>query len=140
MTMALPAVTQDVLLEQFDGVGSSLLHAELSYHASDPWAVTMVFHVHDRQVSWTFARELLVTGLGEPTGEGDIHVRPSLDEEGRAAVLIELCTPSGLAYVQISAIELYMFVDRMLAAVPPGTESEHTDLDSALAELLDVEA
>ena len=53
------------------------LVASLYYSGSDPYAVRMAFHVGtDEPVEWIFARELLETGIAQPTGEGDVQVWP----------------------------------------------------------------
>jgi len=87
-------------------------------------------------VVWVFGRDLLLEGLGEPTGDGDVHVWPSLDGRGRAVVLVELCPPSGAALVQLRSAELARFVDRMVELVAPGNESDHLDVDAGIAALL----
>ena len=55
---------------------------------------------------WTFGRELLSDGLYEPSGDGDVHVWPCLDSDGRAVVIIELCSPDGEALVQARTSDL----------------------------------
>ena len=39
------------------------------------------------EVCWTFARELLLDGQYEPTGDGDVHVWPCLSPRGDAVVI-----------------------------------------------------
>ena len=73
---------------------------------------------------WTFARDLLLDGLYEPTGDGDVHVWPCLDSDGHAVVIIELCSPDGEALVQMRTGELSAFNERVTKAVPAGEESE----------------
>lgn len=126
-------VTQPVTLELIDPTGAvTPIEAELQYDPSDPYAVTTVFMTGTSQVRWTFGRELLLEGLYEPTGDGDVHVWPCLDSDGHAVVIIELCSPDGEALVQARTGDLSTFVDRMCKAVEPGTESDHLDLDSAI--------
>ena len=84
---------------------STLLGAELYYDAADPYAVTLVLTGPTEPVVWVFGRDLLLDGLGEPTGDGDVHVWPSLDSYGRAVVLLELCPPSGAALVQLRSVQ-----------------------------------
>ena len=123
---------------------STLLGAELHYDApihtvllaSSAYAVTMVLTGAAGPVVWVFGRDLLLGGLGEPTGDGDVHVWPSLDGLGRAVVLVELCPPSGAALVQLRSTELARFVDRMVELVAPGNESDHLDVDAGIAALL----
>ncbi|QWZ08063.1 SsgA family sporulation/cell division regulator [Nocardioides panacis] len=115
---------------------TTLLGAELQYHPSDPYAATMVLSTPTGPVVWVFGRDLLIDGLGEPTGDGDVHVWPSLDTNGRAVVLIELCSPEGAALVQLRSGDLARFTDRVVALVAPGSESAHVDVDASIAALL----
>jgi hypothetical protein len=100
----------------------------------------MVFKTPRSEVRWTFGRELLNDGLYEPTGDGDVHVWPCLDLDGRAVVIIELCSPDGEALVQARTGDLSHFVERMSAAVPVGAESEHINIEASIAALLDTPA
>jgi hypothetical protein len=69
--------------------------------------------------------------MTDPAGEGDIQLWPSIDENGRAAVVMELCSPDGRLVTQLLTNELYRFLTRTLAAVPLGTE--WIDLDQMVA-------
>ena len=141
MNTAPLTVTQNLTLELIDASGSvTPLEAELHYAPSDPYAVTAVFMTGAAPVRWTFGRDLLIEGLYEPTGDGDVHVWPCLDADGRAVVIIELCSPDGEALVQAKTGDLSSFVDRMTKAVGPGSEAHHLDVDAALASIFDAEA
>jgi hypothetical protein len=134
-------VTQAVTLELIDSTGCSTpIDAELQYDPRDPFAVTTVFMTGRRQVRWTFGRELLASGLYQPSGDGDVHVWPCLDADGHAVVIIELCSPDGEALVQARTHDLSQFVQRMSRAVVPGTESDHLDLDGAIAAIFEADA
>ena len=134
-------VTQSVTLELIDPTGAvTPIEAELQYDPADPFAVTTVFMTGSAQVRWTFGRELLTEGLYEPSGDGDVHVWPCLDSDGHAVVIIELCSPDGEALVQARTGDLSSFVDRMTALVPPGTESDHVDVDAAIDAIFTAEA
>src|ERR687888_175865 len=55
------------------------LRASLKYDPTDPYAVHVMFHPDTsgaEPVSWSFARELLVTGIDEAAGMGDVRVWP----------------------------------------------------------------
>ena len=99
-------------------------------------AVTMVFRTGVQEVLWTFGRELLVEGLFEPTGDGDVHVWPCLSSDGSAVVIIELCSPDGELLVQASSRSVTTFVQSMLASVPDGQESSFVNFDDELAQIL----
>ncbi len=125
-------------LDLLDEEGAtSPVHAELRYDAADPFAIRGDFCLGGQVVRWVFARSLLRAGLYEPTGSGDVHVRPWLDEEGRAVVMIELSSPDGSAAMRGPAQDMASFLRRTEGLVPPGCESAHVDLDGALTRLLE---
>jgi hypothetical protein len=107
----------------------------LSYDPADPWAVALDMHVGPSPVRWTFGRELLVAGLLEPVGEGDVLVSPSLDDAGRAVVVIELRSPDGSLVGLLPTREVGPFVRDVLDTVPVGAETAHLDVD-ALVDLM----
>ncbi|HYO41344.1 MAG TPA: SsgA family sporulation/cell division regulator [Nocardioidaceae bacterium] len=141
LNMAPATVTQLLGLELIDGAGSATpIEAELHYDPSDPYAVTAVFLTGDSPVRWTFGRDLLLEGIAEPAGDGDVHVWPCMDADGRPVVLMELCSPDGEALIQARTEQLAAFLDRVTAAVPPGSEPRLLDIDSALAAIFAAES
>jgi hypothetical protein len=134
-------ITQPVKLELIDSTGAGTpIEAELQYDPRDPYAVTTVFMTGRTQVRWTFGRELLASGLFEPSGDGDVHVWPCLDTDGHAVVIIELCSPDGEALVQARTGDLSGFVDRIVRLVEPGAESTYIDVDGAISAIFAAEA
>jgi hypothetical protein len=128
------ALSADLTLQCLDAWGRSVdLQASFGYDPSDPWAVWITFEGPHDHVRWAVGRDLLLQGLTDPAGEGDIQLWPSIDETGRAAVVMELCSPDGRLVTQLHTNELYRFLTRTLAVVPAGTES--IDLDRMVAEL-----
>lgn len=119
--------------------GSALpVQASLRYEPSDPYAVHVVFHAGDEpgaEVSWSFARQLLVDGLTEPSGMGDVRVWPWLGDEGPVAALA-LSSPDGHALFEVPRQDLENFLASTYMQVPLGGEGEHLDLDATLANLL----
>ena len=131
------AITEQMRLEFVDTEGlSTPLDAEFEYNPADPYAVSILFSDEPTPVRWTFARELLVEGFYEPTGDGDVHVWPCLNTEGAAVVILELSSPSGEVLVQVSSRSLSAFIHQMVAMVPSGAEAQHVDLDAEIAQLL----
>ena len=125
-------------LDLLDEEGAtSLVQAELRYDAADPFAIRGDFCLNGQVVRWVFARALLRSGLYEPTGAGDVRVRPWLDEAGRAVVMIELSSPDGSAAMRAPSQDVASFLCRTESLVPPGCESAHVDLDTALSRLLE---
>ncbi len=134
-------VTELVTLELIDATGAATpLETELSYDPRDPFAVTATFNTIAGHVRWTFGRDLLIGGLYEPTGDGDVHVWPCLDDEARSVIIIELCSPDGEALVQARTSDITAFVERMTRSVAPGTEVDHLDLDGTIAAILAADA
>jgi hypothetical protein len=128
-------VTKLVTLELIDGSGAATpLETEFAYDPRDPFAVSATFMTVAGQVRWTFSRDLLINGLEEPTGDGDVHVWPCLDNDANPVIIIELCSPDGEALVQARTSDITSFVERMRSAVAPGAET--LDVDSAIAAIL----
>jgi len=137
MNTAPAALTQPLTLELIDPTGAvTPIDAELHYDPRDPYAVTTVFMTGASRVRWTFGRDLLVEGLYEPVGDGDVHVWPCLDSGGHAVVIIELCSPDGEALVQAKTGDLSPFVDRMIQTVEVGNESAHLNVEAAIDKIL----
>ncbi|WP_327256121.1 SsgA family sporulation/cell division regulator [Streptomyces sp. NBC_01244] len=108
----------------------------LCYDRSDPFAVRMAFPapatLEGIEVSWTFSRELLESGLGRPSGYGDVRVRPY--DADRTTV--EFHAPEGVAIVLMLTAELHRFLERASTIVPPGLEHLYLDMDQSLADLM----
>jgi hypothetical protein len=112
------------------------LSAEFVFDAADPWAVTMSLDTPSGQVRWTFARDLLVEGQYEPSGDGDVHVWPCLSPSGEAVVIVELDSPAGETLLQFPTRAVQDFVYAALETVPMGTEAVDVDrwIEQILAE------
>jgi hypothetical protein len=133
------ALSQELTLQALDAWGRTVeLPATFGYDAGDPWAVRITFAAGRggaaTPVRWVVGRELLLQGLTDPAGEGDVQLFPSVDEDGRAAVVIELCSPDGRLVLQLRTSDLYRFLSRTLAVVPLGTEA--IDLDDLVDALV----
>lgn len=138
MSIKASAVRQKTTLELIDPAGHpAAITAVLEYDpAADPFAVSARFDVAGSGVVWTFARDLLLDGLLEPTGDGDVHVWPAEDDEGGPLIALELNSPDGEALLQVRAADVHRFLRQTLASVPRGSESDLLDLDDLLARLL----
>lgn len=106
------------------------------YDRQDPYAVALVFHTIEEDVTWFLARDLLLAGIGDPAGDGDVRIWPAVAPDLGAAVVVRLQAPGGRLVLRLGMAELDDFLDRTLALVPLGTESEHIDLDALVAQLL----
>jgi len=130
-------VEQDITMQCIDSLGRGHdLDTVFSYRQRDPFAVTITFLTHDGELPWTFSRDLLLRGLTDPTGEGDVHVCPGIGEDGRAVVIIELSSPDGHLVTQARTDDVYRFVRRAVALVPEGEESRHLGMDDLITQLL----
>jgi hypothetical protein len=135
-----PTISQRLMVDLRSVQGQAIpIILELGYAASDPYTVGISFHPDDRPVRWEFARDLLSEGLDEPSGDGDVHVWPCLDDNGRDIVVVELCSPNGDALVEIRLGDAVDFIDRMHAMVPVGEESPLVDVDAAVLAIFGAE-
>lgn len=111
------------------------VQVELRYDTRDPYAVVAAFRTgRAGWVEWVFARDLLADGLIAHAGEGDVAIRPSVDDP--EVVVVELSSPSGHAVFEASAQELADFLDRTYDVVVPGNENLWVSVDDALTRLL----
>jgi hypothetical protein len=105
-----------------------------TYESFEPYALTVAFATErGRWVEWVFARDLLVDGLTQPTGEGDLRVSPDLEDP--ELLVLEIYAPSGSAIFTLDREDVEDFLARTLELVPAGTEGTYFDIDRLLAEL-----
>ena len=116
--------------------GSVELDALFEYDSRDPFAVWITFGSGAASIRWAMSRSLLAEGLTDPAGDGDLRLRPSLDNEGSGVVVFEFHSPDGSLVTQAPTRDVYRFLTRTLASVPAGREAEHLDLDLLVADLL----
>jgi hypothetical protein len=110
---------------------------ELRYETCDPYAVRLTFHLPgDAPVTWTFGRELMVDGVGGPSGDGDVRIAPA-EGESPGDVLIRLQVGDEHALFRSGAAPLVAFLDRTDRLVPLGQEGALADFDAHLDEALD---
>jgi hypothetical protein len=113
------------------------LMATLAYNCSDPYAITMAFHVGtDEPVEWALARDLLAAARSGHEGIGDFQAWPSTEPGGIEILNLSMTSPFGHARFEASAEDISEFLDRTFELVPDGQESSHLDFDDELAALL----
>ncbi|MGH8777162.1 MAG: SsgA family sporulation/cell division regulator [Jiangellaceae bacterium] len=113
------------------------LEAEMRYSAADPLAVEALLDDGSPEpIRWVFARDLLASGLGQRSGDGDVVIWPTHDADGHPAVHLRLRSPEGDALLEGSADALAEFLAATWRLVPQGTEQEHLDVDAVLEALL----
>lgn len=113
--------------------------ARFRYDPADPYAVSATFHTEPgaEPITWTFARELLATGLEQPAGLGDVQVWPSPWATPYGdLVILALCSPDGQAMLEVPRTKLLRFLRRTYVLVPRGQEGNHQNIEMALAHLL----
>ena len=112
--------------------------SRLTYHAEEPFAVTVAFRTErGRWIEWTFTRDLLVTGMSEVAGLGDVRVRPDLSEDEEFLTL-EIESPDGYASFELEREDIRTFLEASYELVPHGDESEHFDVDGLIEEISNV--
>ncbi|WP_158888577.1 SsgA family sporulation/cell division regulator [Amycolatopsis anabasis] len=132
--------TDTVCQSQFVSMNGSTtpVLSRLSYLASEPFAVTIAFRTdRGHWIEWAFARDLLVEGMRNPTGIGDVRIRPDLSTH-EDILALEIESPEGYALVEIERDDVEAFLDRTLAIVPLGEESENFDVDAFIEEITNV--
>ena len=130
-------LSQDVALECLDPSGRTTeLAASLGYDTNDPFAVWITFSSPTGPVCWAMSREVLLLGLTDPAGGGDVEVWPSVDGMGRESVAFEFRSPDGRLIAQADTNDVQRFLTLTLAAVPAGTEGDHLDIDAIVDGLL----
>jgi hypothetical protein len=112
------------------------LSAALRYAVRDPYAVTLHFPANgvSPAVTWTFDRQLLLTGLRVHAGEGDVRIWPAHDRPDHT--YIQLSAPSGRALFAAATQDLQLFLDTTIALVAEGAEADQVDMDAELDALL----
>ncbi|WP_116050604.1 SsgA family sporulation/cell division regulator [Amycolatopsis palatopharyngis] len=133
-------ITDSVHQHQFVALSSSPapVLSRCSYLAYEPYAVNMAFQAEKgRWVEWSFARELLVQGLTEPAGIGDVRVRPdlALDDD---VLILEIESPDGYAVVEMQRDDVERFLAATIDIVPLGSEEEHFDVETLIDEITNV--
>lgn len=130
-------VSHDLTVDCVDSTGGvTTLDVTFGFDPSDPYAVTMTFRTPHAAVTWMFGRDLLIQGMGNPAGEGDVHIWPCLDSHGQAVVIIELSSPDGELMAQARTTDVQQFVNRTLTQVPSGSESGNIDIETLVEALL----
>jgi len=111
----------------------------LSWRDEDPLAVELVLaaqpdHPALPRGRWIVLRDFLRYGLHEPTGDGEVRIRP---DELRDRVWLELARPGRAACVSIPRATALDFLARTELAVPCGEERSDEAIDELLTRLLD---
>lgn len=112
------------------------IEGEFVYESDDPFGVTLICLDAESRVRWTFSRDLLIDGVFEPSGEGDVQIWPSIDADEVAVTHINLISPEGEYLLEIDSREVVHFTTEMLSLIPRNTETDYLDIDAELKTLL----
>jgi hypothetical protein len=99
------------------------------YRLADPYAVSLFFP--GLRKPWYLARALLVDGLEQPAGEGDVRVAPAETDEWIEITLLPGQARQCRLFVLRAQID--SFVTRTCRLVPVGSEDEWIDWDRQIA-------
>lgn len=134
------------LVLSFKGVlelrdSEELVRVRLGARSLDPLAVRLGVDSQDGTTNWVFARDLLVRGLHECTGEGAVQVRPCPHPSRRAMLEIVLEGGAGFARLLLPRGPVAHFLDSSDAFTHGELSQELLvkDLAAELAEILSPE-
>lgn len=130
--MPTPITTEVVIADGGQSGRGARTVLALSWCADDPLAVELVLtaqpdHPALPRGRWVVLRDFLRYGLSEPTGDGEVRIRP---DEVRDLVWFELARPGRAACVSVPREVARDFLDRTDAATP-------YDVDAAVDALLE---
>lgn len=100
-----------------DGV-SHLFEVGMIFDTTAPVEVRFVF---DDRVEWTFSRDLLILGMSEDAGSGDVRFRPEVED---GILGMHLDSPTGSASLSLAMNDVGNFITDTLVSVPPEQEDE----------------
>ena len=135
-------VTVEVVIGDGGSTGRGRMTVlSLTWRAEDPLAVELLLtaqpdHPALPRGRWVVLRDFLRYGLDEPTGDGEVRIRP---DAARERVELELARPGRAACVSLSRTTVLAFLERTERAVPSGTERSDQAIDALLARLLGAE-
>jgi hypothetical protein len=109
-----------------------------AWHRDDPLAVRLTLSAQPDHPSlprgeWAVLRDFLRYGVEEPTGDGDVRIRP--DGDGR--VLLELLGDAKPYAVHVRSDVICDFLDETESVVATGTEADDATMDALIARLLE---
>ncbi|MER5688934.1 SsgA family sporulation/cell division regulator [Streptomyces sp. NPDC002205] len=113
------------------------IQARFSYDHTQPLEVRVEF-LNDigGAVTWVLSRNLLMTGLLTPSGDGDVRIWPPCQRHGGDSVWMFLQGQTGAALLEGRLDPLRAWLEKTLRSVPFGTEGLSMDWDEAFAHVL----
>jgi hypothetical protein len=129
-------VTAEVVVNDGLGVPGHRTVLQLCWDSGDPLAVGLRVvaepaHPALPQGEWVVLRDFLRYGLSEPTGDGDVRIRPNAD-----AIALELISGIRRCLLQVPMPPLSAFLDTTEKIVPAGEERSEAAIDALIDRLL----
>jgi hypothetical protein len=107
------------------------------YVAEEPFSVQL-FVMVDAETSFAIvcSRELLLCGLRQPAGLGDVVIGPGVVRGGAGSLWVRFPTALGVTVAEVPREPIAAFVFATYDVVEPAHEMDHLDLDAELLALL----
>ncbi len=110
----------------------------LTWQPGEPLAVNLVLRATPDHPSlprgdWVVLRDFLRYGSEEPTGDGQVRIRP---DAAPGRIRLDLADECGGYWVTLPSEVLREFLDATEALVPTGAEGSAADVDALIARLL----
>ena len=111
---------------------------QMHWRKSDPFAVSLLLtaqpdHPALPRGRWMVLRDFLRYGMEEPTGDGDVRIRPDPDHRN---VHLELIRGGRPCTIAIPCDTMRAFLDATDDIIPAGEERTDEALDALIEELL----
>jgi hypothetical protein len=107
------------------------------YVAEEPFSVQLLVVVDaETNFALVFSRELLLCGLRQPAGPGDVVIGPGVVRGAAGSLWVRFPTAWGVTVVEVPREPIAAFVFATYDVVGPAHEADHLDLDAELLALL----
>jgi hypothetical protein len=117
--------------------GSCAVTVGWLYAAEEPFSVQLLVMV-DAETSFSpvCSRELLLCGLRQPAGQGDVVIGPGVARGAGGSLWVRFPTAWGVTLVEVPRQPIAAFVFATYDVVEPTHEMDHLDVDAELTALL----
>ncbi|MFG2937681.1 SsgA family sporulation/cell division regulator [Streptomyces sp. NPDC048282] len=113
------------------------LQARFSYDESLPLEVHVEFsNSAGGVVTWALSRDLLIAGMHQPSGDGDVRILPPCPRHGGNGLWVLLQGRRGGALLEIRLAPVRRWIAGTLTSVPLGTEGLSMDWDESFERVL----